>query len=301
LSAALNELIASAPPSASIAFTMTGELCDAFRNKAEGVRYIVAAVVEAAPSRTVRAYEVDGQLVPADAVIRSPQLAAASNWHALARFTGRVAAAGPALLIDIGSTTTDIISLVDGQPRPRGFNDTDRLLAGELVYSGVGRTPICAVTDRLPWREAEYPVAAELFATTADAYVVLGDLPEQPQCTSTADGRPLTREFCRERLARMICADTVTFSAQDAERAAAAVRHSQLARLSAATCQVVSNMGAAPATVVLSGDGEFLGKELVAELLQNAKTVSMARQVGAVASKCGPAHALAVLASEILG
>ena len=90
---------------------------------------------------------------------------------------------------------------------PHGCNDTDRLLAGELVYTGVGRTPICAITDWLPWRDARCPVAAEVFATAADAYVILGDLPEQPTDTSTADGRPLTKEFARERLARMICAD----------------------------------------------------------------------------------------------
>ena len=142
---------------------------------------------------------------------RVTALAAASNWHALARFACRFVSGKVGLLIDIGSTTTDIIPLVDGQPRPRGWNDTDRLLAGELVYTGVGRTPICAITRSLPWRGQLCPVAAELFATAADAYVILDCIPEQTDATTTADGRPLIKEFARARLARMICADSSEF------------------------------------------------------------------------------------------
>jgi uncharacterized hydantoinase/oxoprolinase family protein len=37
LAAALDELMASAPASTWLGVTMTGELCDSFRTKAEGV------------------------------------------------------------------------------------------------------------------------------------------------------------------------------------------------------------------------------------------------------------------------
>src|SRR5688572_22342586 len=121
LSAALAELIDSGPAADRLAVTMTGELCDCFRTKAEGVRHIVAAVEEAARSRDTRIYLVDGRFVSADEARGLPHLAAASNWHVLARFAGRFAESGAGMLIDIGSTTADIVPMSDGQPSPRGL------------------------------------------------------------------------------------------------------------------------------------------------------------------------------------
>jgi probable H4MPT-linked C1 transfer pathway protein len=298
LLAALAALIQRAPTADRLAVTMTGELCDSFRTKAEGVGRILAAVEQAAARRRVSIYLVDGRLVTIDEARESPQLAAASNWHALARFACRFVEGRAGLLIDIGSTTSDIVPLIDGRPSPRGFNDTHRLLSGELVYSGIGRTPICAITNWLPWRGARCPVAAELFATSADAYVILGELPEQTHYRSTADGRPLTKEFARERLARMICADASTFSDVDARQAAACVREAQIAQLHSAVQQVFSTMDCQPECVILSGTGEFLASNLFPSVFPTGSLISLADRLGRPVSECGPAHALAVLAEE---
>jgi uncharacterized hydantoinase/oxoprolinase family protein len=150
----------------------------------------------------------------------------------------------------------------------------------------------------LPWRDARCPVAAELFATSADAYVTLGDIPEQPDCTSTADGRPRTREFSRERLARTICADRTVFSMVDAVQAAAAIRDAQLALLYDALERVITNLRCVPATFILGGAGEFLARLLVRELVPPARILSLAEEIGGTASECAPAHAVARLASN---
>jgi hypothetical protein len=295
---ALADLVREAPPADSVAVTMTGELCDCYRTKAEGVQHILSAVEQACSGHEVLAYLVDGRLVSVDVARQSPELAAASNWHVLARYAGRFAQSGTAVLVDIGSTTSDIIPLVNGQPGTVGCTDTERLLAGELVYMGVGRTPICAVTNALPWRGRQCPVASEFFATMADAYVLLGEIPEEPDCDSTADGRPLTREFASERVARMICADATTFSLDDAINAARHVRDAQLAQLGKAVMQAASAISA-PLAVICSGAGEFLAKTLCRELWPKAKVVSLSDRIGKEASRSAPAYALAVLASEI--
>jgi hypothetical protein len=243
-------------------------------------------------------YLVDGRLVSIDEARERPLLAAASNWHALAEFACRYVGERAGLLIDVGSTTTDVVPLVDGRVAARGTSDTDRLLAGELVYTGVGRTPVCAVTGSLPYRGAECPVAAELFATTADVYVMLGELPEQPEDTATADGRPLTQLYARERLARMICADGATFDDRDARCAAEAIQEAQLAQLRTAVDQVASNMPEPLECIVVSGAGEFLAVRLAAETQAHGQVISLASELGADASLCAPAHALAVLARE---
>jgi hypothetical protein len=296
LAAALAALVESAPAAERLAVTMTGELCDCFRTKAEGVRHILRAVTEAAAGREVRVYLVSGGLVPVQQALVSPELAAASNWHALARFACRFIGGESGLLIDVGSTTTDIVPLVNGAPRPRGLTDSRRLLAGELVYTGVGRTPICAITRFLPWRGGQCPVAAELFATAADAYVVLGQIAEQPTADWTADGRPLTKEFSRERLARMICADGSTFTEADAELAAAAVREAQTRQLRDGIRRVAVERP--PETLILSGVGEFLAQEAIRGVLPQVRVIRLSERLGAEVSNAAPAHALAVLAGE---
>src|SRR5262249_19107113 len=134
---------------------------------------------------------------------------AAANWLALATFAGRFAPEGPALLLDIGSTTTDIVPLLNGKPIPRGRTDPERLRFHELIYTGVRRTPLCALLRP--------EVAAELLGTTLDAKLVLDAIAEDENDCDTADGRPTTKAAAHARLARMICADLET-STEDERR-----------------------------------------------------------------------------------
>jgi (4-(4-[2-(gamma-L-glutamylamino)ethyl]phenoxymethyl)furan-2-yl)methanamine synthase len=301
LAGELRALIAGAPPCERLAVTMTGELCDCFETKADGVREIVAAVASAAAGPTVSVYAVDGQFLTPEEAVRSPLAVAASNWHALAAFAVRFAGGRPALLVDIGSTTADLIPLSSQAPVAVGRTDPERLAWGELVYTGVERTPVAAVTMRLPWREADCPVASELFATTADAYVMLGELPEDAANIDTADNRPRTREAARARLARMICADSTMFSHDDALHAAAAVREAQIRLLAAAAERVLARMAEAPANVILSGHGEFLARAFLARTFSGEaapELISLTQALGPHVSRCAPAHALAVLAEE---
>lgn len=298
LSAELTQLLEAAPPSDSVAVTMTAELADCFETKAAGVRRILDAVEAAASGRGVCVYQVDGQLVSVDSARKTPLLAAASNWHALAAFANRYAAAWPALLIDFGSTTADVIPLDPSGPISVGLNDPERLASGELVYTGVERTPLCALLRSLPWQGHDCPVAAELFATTADAYLMLGELPEEPQNHDTADGRPRTWPHALARLARMVCADADSFTADDARQAAATVREAQLNLLQNAVEKVVTRLGVTPKTVITSGHGEFLLRHLLARLPWHANVLSLTEELGPAVSRCAPAHALAVLARE---
>jgi probable H4MPT-linked C1 transfer pathway protein len=298
LTAQLELLLKGASAADRLSVTMTGELCDCFRNKAEGVLYILDAVERAAAGRDTLVYLVDGRFVTLDAAREVPQLAAASNWHALARFVGRFTDSQTALLIDVGSTTTDIVPLVNGIPQPHAWNDTERLLAGELVYTGVVRTPICAVTHSLPWRGEQCPVAAELFATTADAFVILGDIDEGPDANWTADGRPLTAQFARQRLARMICADATTFSLENAREAASYVRDAQIHQLRTTVAQSSIRIGSPCKSIVISGAGEFLARRVAADVFASSHIISLRDTLGDKISNCAPAHAVAVLAAE---
>jgi probable H4MPT-linked C1 transfer pathway protein len=292
LPGALHSLLASLPPANGLAVTMTGELCDCFATKREGIRAILAAVEEVAGERPVRVWTSAGRFVGPVEVRADPLPAAAANWLALATFAGRFAPRGPALLVDVGSTTSDIVPVVDGRPVPRGRTDSERLRAGELVYTGVRRTPLCALLGG--------EGAAELFATARDAYLVLGSVAEDPADRDTADGRPATRAAAHARLARMLCADAETSTEPERADLAARAARRQSALIGAAIARVARSLPGPSETVLLAGEGEFLAARVLEghDALGAPRVVSLGQLLGPEASRAACALAVAVLAGE---
>ncbi|MFM8892825.1 MAG: hydantoinase/oxoprolinase family protein, partial [Planctomycetia bacterium] len=200
-----------------VVVTMTGEIADCYGSRREGVADIVAAVEEAVgPGVSVGVYLVDGSIVSPEEAVRRPLDAAASNWHAVARLAAAAIGPGPGLLIDVGSTTTDVVPLCDGAVTATARDDVGRMAAGELVYTGVERTPVAAVVRALPWRGRMRPVASERYADSRDVWLLLGGLPENEADRGTADGGPATRAAARRRLARMLLADPEDVTEEEA-------------------------------------------------------------------------------------
>jgi (4-(4-[2-(gamma-L-glutamylamino)ethyl]phenoxymethyl)furan-2-yl)methanamine synthase len=292
LPAALAALQADLPAAEVLAVTMTGELCDCFASKRAGVGAILDAVERTRGDRPVRVWRNDGRFVTPEEARATALQVAAANWLALATVAGRFAPAGPALLIDVGSTTTDVIPLHRGKPVPKGRTDPERLQSLELVYTGVRRTPLCAVLGS--------HVAAELFATTLDAYLVLGAIAEEPGNRDTADGRPATRAAAHARLARMLGADLETSTPDQRQKLANLLLLKQVYLVRTAMEIVAGKLPAPPQTIVLAGEGEFLARVAVkeSEALKSSRLVSLAERLAPPISQTACAYAVAVLASE---
>jgi probable H4MPT-linked C1 transfer pathway protein len=296
----LSDLIARFPPADVVALTMTAELADCFATKADGVRFIIEAVEEAAGSARIAVWLTAGEFAAPRSAVGRPRAVAAANWHALATWAGRLAPEGNALLLDIGSTTTDIIPLQDGRPVGLGSNDLDRLLNHELVYTGFRRTPLCAVANAVPVRGRPCPVAAELFATMLDVYLLLELAPESATDRNTADGRPATIACAHDRLARMVCCDHDEIELAEARSIARFFAEAQVRGLSSAVAAVVARDHEQFDTVIIAGSGESLARKIVAELpaLQNARLVRLAEQLSPALAEAACAYAVAVLATE---
>ncbi len=299
LAQALAASAAILPPSDCAAVTMTAELCDCYPTKGVGVNAILDAVVDALPVRTIVVWGIDGQFHELPEARENPSLVAAANWLALATLAARLMPREQTLLIDIGTTTADLIPLGGGRVAARGRSDTERLQAGELVYAGVRRTPICALAPELPFRGSLIGLAAELFASTLDVYLTLGDIASNPIDLSTADGRPSTSDAARDRLARMIGADRDGFSTADAlafSQAADACLVDRLVRSAERACEPTIGL---PTAAVVAGSGEFLARRLARRLIgPDRPLVSLKEAWGEIASAAGCAYALVQLASE---
>jgi probable H4MPT-linked C1 transfer pathway protein len=290
LADALRSLTADLPLADAITLTMTGELCDCFASKRAGVAAILEAVQAVAGQTPLWVWLTDGTFATPGTAKEVPLRAAASNWLALANFAGRFAVEGPALLVDVGSTTTDIIPLRDGKPIALGETDPERLLCHELVYTGVRRTPVCSLLGA--------DVAAEFFATAHDVYLVLGEAPENSADVDTADGRPATRAQAHIRLARMLCADLETSTEQERQDLAARAAARQTEMIVAAMRHVSSGLSGPPQTVVLAGSGEFVAAKALAATGWSPRVVSLRQEMGETVSAAACACAVAVLAAE---
>ena len=111
----LHRLLGRIDPATHFAVTMTAELADCFETKAEGVDSILRSIKNVAVDRPIAVWQTGGEFVSTEVALDIPLLVAAANWHALATWVGRIVPVGPSMLVDIGSSTTDIIPLIDGR------------------------------------------------------------------------------------------------------------------------------------------------------------------------------------------
>lgn len=299
LSDELTRLVNAAPPCDRIAATMTGELADCFASKRDGVHAIVDALLKASGQRSLSIYLTDGTFVSPETAKEKAELVAASNWHALATYAAEFSHAREAVLVDIGSTTCDVIPIKDGAVIAAGKTDTQRLLTQELMYVGIERTPLCALTTTLPYRDFECPIARELFATTLDVFLLTGDIAERPDERNTADGRPATRANAISRLGRMICADEGEFDERDAVAIAdfLAFEFSEMIGDAITSIGRRYGLGAKP-KIILSGHGDFV----LARISKDKSRIHrLADSIGSDAARVAPAYAVACLADALVG
>jgi (4-(4-[2-(gamma-L-glutamylamino)ethyl]phenoxymethyl)furan-2-yl)methanamine synthase len=250
---------------APVALTTTAELVDVFESKRVGVRHVLDAVHAALPGRSLRVMTTSGALIELERAWADPLACAAANWVATALLVAR--SVPDAVLVDCGGTTTDIVPIAAGRPAARGRTDVERLLLGELVYTGALRTNVAAIVSEVPIGGRPCPVSAELFAIAADAHRLRGDLTEG-QCTCTfPDDRGPGPEHVRARLARVVCADAEQLAPGDLEAIAAAIADAQVTAVARALARVAARSTPAepkPAPVVAVGVGAFLAREAAA-------------------------------------
>jgi (4-(4-[2-(gamma-L-glutamylamino)ethyl]phenoxymethyl)furan-2-yl)methanamine synthase len=259
LIAVLREVVAEVAggPVERVALTTTAELSDAFRTKREGVAFVLDAA-EAALAVAPAVLTTAGELVSLDAARARPLEVAAANWVASALAVGAVHP--DALMLDVGSTTADVIPIARGRVAATGRNDLGRLLAGELVYTGVLRTNLAAIAPRVPVGGRECPVASELFAISADVHLVLGHIGPDAYTCATPDGRPADVQHARERIARLVCADAEQLGAAAIDAIAAYLHGEQVTQIAAAAARV------GDAAIVPLGGGDFLAREVAERL-----------------------------------
>jgi probable H4MPT-linked C1 transfer pathway protein len=279
------------------ALTMTGEVADVFPDRASGVAAVLEVFQSAIGTPNVLVFAGEGFVDPRTARADWSRVAS-SNWLATAAVVSGLVQ--DALVLDIGSTTTDVVLIASGRVRARGRDDHGRLACEELVYTGVVRTPIAAIADAVPFGGEWVGVMAEQFATAGDLYRISGELDPRFDQADTADNRARSREASMRRLARMVGCDLDRAPEAEWERLARWLSQAQTERIRRA-CDRALSLGliGSAAPVVGVGIGHFLAARLAAPLdrpyVEFAALAGVPVQERVAVNACGPAYAVAEL------
>jgi (4-(4-[2-(gamma-L-glutamylamino)ethyl]phenoxymethyl)furan-2-yl)methanamine synthase len=246
----------------SHAITTTGELADYFENRSKGVDSLIEKFCKVFDSKEVCIYAGTAGLVSVCEAKKKQALIASANWHASARFVATKKENG--ILVDIGSSTTDIIPFLSGELCNAGYNDQERMQHDELLYTGIVRTPMMAVVRKVPFKDVWQTVAAEHFATMADIYRITEDLDEKQDLMEAADGGDKSIQGSVRRLARMLGTDVDETTSFSAYRVLARyIADEQENMIGESLQRVISNCHeSANLSLVGAGGGRFVVKNL---------------------------------------
>jgi len=285
----------------AVGVTITAELSDAYWCKREGINHVLDCVEKIFKDTPIYVLNCDGELVKVEEARKEFLKVAAANWAATAWMISRVIK--NCIVIDVGSTTTSIIPILEGKCVALGKNDLEKLMCGELVYTGSLRTNVAAIVDRIPIRGNYARVSSELFALSGDVHLILGNIREEDYTTETADGRGKTRLEAMARLARVVCADIEMLTEGEIEDMARYIYDKQVDQIVEGLRQVYSRLKTKiyeeiPIVTVGLGE-EFLAKR-AAERVGFRKIISLGEFLGVDASIIAPAVGVALMVADKL-
>jgi probable H4MPT-linked C1 transfer pathway protein len=284
-----------------VGLTMTAELSDAYRTKREGVHHILGCMEQILDSVPGFVMDVDAELRTVKAARREPLAVAAANWAATGWMVSQ--RVRDCIVVDIGSTSTSIIPVVDGEIAARGRNDLEKLMNGELVYTGSLRTNVAAILDAISLRGGQARVSSELFSQSGDVHLILGNIGEGDYTVDTADGRDRTRTESMARLARVVCADVEMLSEREIVDIAKQVYNRQIEQVAGGLKQVYGGLKSVfkrePPIVVTGMGREFLAKA-AAQRAGFKEIVDLGEVMGADAALVSPSVGVALITASRL-
>ncbi|MFB3888240.1 MAG: hydantoinase/oxoprolinase family protein [Candidatus Bathyarchaeia archaeon] len=282
-----------------VGLTMTAELSDAYRTKREGVSQILDCASNVFGEASVLVANADTQLVSVDSARANPLSVAGANWAATGWMVSRLEA--DCVVVDVGSTSTSIIPVAGGRVAAAGRTDLEKLINGELVYTGSLRTNVAATMQSVPLRGRMARISSELFAQSGDVHLVLGNIKPEQYTVETPDNKGKTRAEALARLARVVCADVEMLTEEEIVQIAAHAHATQVEQIAEALNQVYSRLGPkskAAIPIIATGLGkDFLAKR-AAEKARIANIRDMTELLGARTALVSPAVAAALMAAE---
>ncbi|MCW4034871.1 MAG: H4MPT-linked C1 transfer pathway protein [Candidatus Bathyarchaeota archaeon] len=284
----------------AVAVTITAELSDAYQTKKDGINHVLDCVTKVFGDSQLFVLDVEANLRSVKSACAEPLMVASANWAATGWMVSQTVK--NCVVVDVGSTSTSIIPIVNGKVAAEGKTDLEKLQNGELVYSGSLRTNVATIVDSIPVKGNMTRVSSELFALSGDVHLIWGHITKQDYTAETADGRGKTKHEASARLARVVCADTNMLTEQEIKEMAEFVYTQQVEQISDGLNQVYQRVK--PQTeklmAIVAGLGRNFLARKAAEKVGFTEIVDLEKLLGSEASVVSPSVGVALLAASKL-
>ena len=244
-----------------INITMTAEMADCFKNRREGVQNILSIIKRTLSAGNLKIYSAKG-LKNIKTTFKNYKQFASANWYATADILSKLEK--NCFLIDIGSTTTDIVPIKCGKIlSPTSSTDHLRLQRGELVYLGVFRTSLSSIKKQLLFRSKMTNVIRENFASTADLFRLTEKINSKYDLYPTQDGKSKSKLATRQRLARIIGLDANDVTTEELNGFALQIKQIFVSEIIENLEKVRRHYSMCSGTpIIVTGSGKFLAAEI---------------------------------------
>jgi len=278
-----------------VGVTITAELSDAYRTKKEGINQVLDCVTQVFGDAPVFVLDVEAALLTVQQALKEPLKVASANWAATGWVVSKLIKDG--IVIDVGSTTTSIIPIINGKIAAEGKNDLEKLQNGELVYSGSLRTNVASMVDTIPVKEKTTRVCSELFAQSGDVHLILGNISKKDYTAETCDGRGKTKLETLARLARVVSADTDMLTEQEILTMAKFIHEKQVEEIADGLKQVNEKIKVPKKdiTIVATGLGRNFLARKAAEKVGFKKIIDMKKVLDADSAIASPSVGVAIM------
>ena len=291
----LKQKVADSTALDGVGVTITAELSDAYMTKKEGINHVLDCVTDVFADVPTFVLDVETKMLTVKDARMEPLKVASANWAATGWMISQLIK--NCIIVDVGSTTTSIIPVINGKVAATGITDPEKLQNGELVYSGSLRTNIAAIVDAIPVKGRLTRVSSELFAQSGDVHLLLNNIGQEDYTAETCDGRGKTRKETAARLARVVCADVDMLNEQEIVAMAKFVYERQVEQIAAGLKQVYERRQPIQEekTVVVTGLGiNFLARK-AAEKVGFKQIIDIKELVGAEAAVVSPSVGVALM------
>jgi len=278
-----------------VGVTITAELSDAYMTKKEGINHVLDCVTKVFADVPTFVLDVETKMLTVKDARMEPLKVASANWAATGWMISQFIK--NCIIIDVGSTTTSIIPVINGKVAARGRTDLEKLQNGELVYSGSLRTNLAAIVESIPVKGKMTRVSSELFAQSGDVHLLLNNIEHEDYTAETCDGRGKTRKEAAARLARVVCADTDMLNEQEIVVMAKFVYERQVEQISAGLKHVYERKQSIQGEkmAVVTGLGRNFLARKAAEKVGFKQIIDMKELVGAEAAIVSPSIGVALM------
>jgi len=284
-----------------MAVTITAELSDAFFSKREGLEFITKCFHDCFPDKEIYFLTNERNFLRYEELKDKILKLAATNWIASSFFIGKQVQ--DCLFIDIGSTTTDIIPIINGKHATTGVSDLDRLISGELVYTGTLRSTIPSILHYLNVKGKKSRISFEKFALIADVHLVLHNITSKEYTCETADDRPNDYNNSLARISRIVCADTEMLTENEILQLAQQIHDAQVEMIKEGIQQVTKRIGQLDnkkyPIVVLGLGGKILAEKAAKDLGFN-NIIRLSEMIGEESSNIAPSLSVAYMLANNL-